>query len=141
MHGIDATNKSMRDVVSWIQEALPGTYVKNVQIGDTNAASILRNLNSMVADFCKQIEEDPNLQESFNLIGYSQGGLITRGYIERCGSGKVYNYVGENFRSAPPPQSPTPALIKYKKQKQKKKPSRDSRFNGALRMQARLEFR
>lgn len=29
----------------------------------------------------------------FNAIGFSQGTLITRGYIERCNNPPVFNYI------------------------------------------------
>jgi len=37
--------------------------------------------------------EDENLKDGFNLIGYSQGALITRGYVERCNNPPVYNLI------------------------------------------------
>ena len=40
MHGIGASASSMNSVVSWIGQAFPGIYVKNVEIG--NGCGILR---------------------------------------------------------------------------------------------------
>lgn len=50
-------------------------------------------MNDQVEDFCSQIRSDPKLKDGFNLIGYSQGGLITRGFVERCNYPPVHNYI------------------------------------------------
>ena len=34
-----------------------------------------------------------NLKDGFNLIGHSQGALVTRGYIERYNDPPVHNYI------------------------------------------------
>jgi len=93
MHGIAASRDSMINVVNWISEAFPGIYVKNVEIGNGYESSFFTNMNKQVESMCQQLASDPNLQEGFNLIGYSQGSLITRGFIERCNSPPVYNYI------------------------------------------------
>jgi len=93
MHGIAAGAGTMDLVATWIQDALPGIYVKNVEIGDGYWSSFFTTMNDQVSDFCGQIAADEKLQNGFNLIGYSQGGLITRGFIERCNYPNVYNYI------------------------------------------------
>lgn len=77
----------------WLKQAYPGIYVKNVEIGNGYWDSFFKNMNHQVDDLCHQIASDPNLKDGFNLIGYSQGGLITRGFIERCNYPPVYNYI------------------------------------------------
>jgi palmitoyl-protein thioesterase len=94
MHGIGADNSSMTQVVSWIHEALgPDIYVKNTEIGNGYWDSFFWNMNKQCDDFCNQMRNDPNLAQGFNLIGYSQGGMITQCYIERCNNPPVYNYI------------------------------------------------
>jgi len=93
MHGVGADASSMSLPVQWISTAFPGIYIKNVEIGDGYWDSFFINMNDQVADFCSQIKSDPNLSKGFNLIGYSQGGLITRGYVQRCDGPPVYNYI------------------------------------------------
>jgi predicted esterase len=97
MHGIGADHTSMNGVVKWITDALPGVYVKNVEIGNGYWDSYLMNLNdqvgclsclfaaemersvdfcfvAQVASFCAQLASDPNLiGRKINVIGYSQG--------------------------------------------------------------------
>jgi len=85
MHGIGADNGSTASVIEWIHEALGNdVYVKNVEIGDGYYDSFFMEMNDQVQDFCEQMAADPNLVGGFNLIGYSQGGLVTRGFVERC---------------------------------------------------------
>lgn len=63
-------------------------------------------MNKQVEEFAKTVKSDPALKDGFNLIGtlefvqslivfagYSQGGLITRAYIERYNDPPVYNYI------------------------------------------------
>jgi len=93
MHGIGMYANGMDLVVQWITTAFPGIYVKNVEIGDGWMDSFFMNLNDQVANFCDQLRSDPQLSKGFNLIGYSQGGLVTRGYVERCDGPPVFNYI------------------------------------------------
>jgi palmitoyl-protein thioesterase len=51
------------------------------------------NINDQVANFAAQLANDTKLKHGFNLIGHSQGGLITRAYIERYNDPPVYNWV------------------------------------------------
>jgi len=39
------------------------------------------------------VQSDPNLKSGFNLIGHSQGALISRAYIERYNNPPVFNYI------------------------------------------------
>lgn len=93
MHGVGANAESMNDVVSWIKEAYPGIYIKNVEIGDGVSDSWHWSMPKQVASFAQQVIQDENLKSGFDLIGYSQGGLITRAYIEQYNKPKVHNYV------------------------------------------------
>ncbi len=51
MHGIAASASSMDPVVAWIQAAFPGTYVKNVEIGDGYPDSFIMPMQEMVQQF------------------------------------------------------------------------------------------
>ncbi len=51
--------------------------------------SLLMNMNQQVEEFAKAVRADPLLKNGFNLIAHSQGGLVSRGYIERYVSGTV----------------------------------------------------
>lgn len=93
MHGILSYASSMNGVVSWIESDYPGIYVKNIEIGNGWYDSLYMDINKQVESFAQQVASDPKLNDGFNLIGYSQGGLITRAYIEKYNNPKVYNYI------------------------------------------------
>jgi len=50
-------------------------------------------MNTQVQHFAATVQSDPKLKGGFNLIGYSQGGLITRAYVERYNDPPVYNLI------------------------------------------------
>ncbi|CAG8577690.1 4460_t:CDS:2 [Paraglomus occultum] len=80
-----------------IKSSLPGVYVHSIKIGkDEEAdkkAGFFGNANNEVADVCKKLKADENLQQGFNAIGFSQGGQFLRAYVERCNDPPVYNLV------------------------------------------------
>eukprot|EP01133_Synstelium_polycarpum_P004253 gene4253-4963_t len=94
MHGVNQNAKSMEEVKDWIAAALPGIYIVNMEIGGGKMDSIFTHMNDQVAQYNEKVNADPKLANGFNAIGFSQGTLITRGYIERFNSPKVHNYIG-----------------------------------------------
>jgi palmitoyl-protein thioesterase len=48
MHGIAAGADSMDPVIQWIEQAHPGTYVKNVEIGDGFISSFIMPMDDQV---------------------------------------------------------------------------------------------
>jgi len=93
MYGITGDNNTMAVVEGWIKAVFPSIYVKRVQIGDGTWDSIFMPMNDQVKEFCSHIAADDNLKDGFNVIGYSQGSLISRGYIQRCNNPKVFNFI------------------------------------------------
>eukprot|EP00238_Polyblepharides_amylifera_P009641 CAMPEP_0196578738 /NCGR_PEP_ID=MMETSP1081-20130531/7575_1 /TAXON_ID=36882 /ORGANISM="Pyramimonas amylifera, Strain CCMP720" /LENGTH=234 /DNA_ID=CAMNT_0041898049 /DNA_START=505 /DNA_END=1209 /DNA_ORIENTATION=+ len=55
--------------------------------------SYFMNMDKEVETFAKQMKADPKLQGGFNAIGYSQGNLVIRGYVERFNDPPVFNFV------------------------------------------------
>ncbi|KAJ1427676.1 putative palmitoyl-protein thioesterase 1 [Ochromonadaceae sp. CCMP2298] len=80
-----------------ISEYLGGAYVLNVQIGDSSIADIMNgfimNLDDQVDYFANVVASDANLAQGFNAVGYSQGNLVIRGYIEKYNSPPVFNFI------------------------------------------------
>jgi len=93
MHGHASNAASMDTINGWVKEDLPGIYIKNVEIGDGKLSAIFMNLNKQVQDFAAQLAADPALQNGFNMLGYSQGALITRAFIERFNHPQPYNWI------------------------------------------------
>eukprot|EP01034_Spumella_vulgaris_P023340 gene23340-29552_t len=80
-----------------ISDYLGGAYVLNVQIGESNIADImngfLMNLNDQVDYFASVVRNDTHLVNGFNAVGYSQGNLVIRGYIEKYNNPPVFNFI------------------------------------------------
>jgi len=93
MHGLLAGSEAMSHAQEWIAQDYPGMYIKNIEIGDGRTDSMFMQINKQVESFASQVLADPKLKNGFNLIGHSQGALISRAYIERYNNPKVYNYI------------------------------------------------
>ncbi|OQR97632.1 palmitoyl-protein thioesterase 1 [Achlya hypogyna] len=98
MHGMGdaAGNPGMQRLRKAVATHL-NTYVTNVQIGDSVAAdssnSFFMKFDTQVEIFAKQVAADPKLQKGFNAMGFSQGNLLIRGYIERFNDPPVKNFI------------------------------------------------
>jgi len=96
MHGITTDNTPMNLLVSWIQEALPGAYVVNMEIGNGKIDSIFMSMDEQVNEYAAKVAADPKLANGFNAIGFSQGTLVTRAYVQKFNNPPVYNYISWN---------------------------------------------
>lgn len=100
MHGMGDFAKDpfgMVPLAKDISDYLGGAYVLNVQIGENSLADILNgfimNLNDQVDYFANVVRSDPKLANGFNAIGYSQGNILIRGYIEKYNNPPVFNFI------------------------------------------------
>jgi palmitoyl-protein thioesterase len=93
MHGITDDKETTYHVRDLLQAKLPGIYVLPVEIGNGKIDSLFESIDSQVAQFCDILASEPNLTDGVNAIGFSQGGLIVRGYLERCNKPPVKNLV------------------------------------------------
>jgi len=73
------------------------TYVVNAALADTDSGDqmgeFFQTLDKEVESFAAFIKNDSKLAKGFNAIGYSQGNLIIRGYIEKYNSPPVFNWI------------------------------------------------
>ncbi|KAJ4459307.1 putative palmitoyl protein thioesterase [Paratrimastix pyriformis] len=90
LHGIKATNQTMAHVADLLRQTIPGVYVHNAEIGKGDVDSFWP-MTKQIDYLCKDLAADPHLQGGFNVFTVSQGGLVTRGYVERCNSPPVRN--------------------------------------------------
>ncbi len=93
MHGINSDASSMEYLKNLIQQNLPDRFVFNVEVGNGRETSIFSPMFNQVEMFNQQIQSKPELANGFHLIGFSQGTLITRGYIEIYNNPPVKNYI------------------------------------------------
>ncbi|KFM25258.1 Palmitoyl-protein thioesterase 1 [Auxenochlorella protothecoides] len=71
-----------------IQRALPGVFVHSVATGATESADVLStyfgDANAQVRAACEALRALPQLAGGYVAVGFSQGGLLLRGLLERC---------------------------------------------------------
>ncbi|KAH3665760.1 hypothetical protein OGAPHI_003948 [Ogataea philodendri] len=90
-HGMGDTYNStgIRRAEQVFKEEIPGVFVHSVYLDIDEAkdqrASIIGDLNTQVLDVCDQLNSIPELQNGYDAVGFSQGGLFLRSAIELCG--------------------------------------------------------
>ena len=92
VHGILGDEHSMEPTIAYIEKYMPGTYVRNANIGSGFTTSFW-NMFSQLGWLVSEIKNDPALANGFNMIAHSQGGLIARAYVELYNSPAVYNLI------------------------------------------------
>ena len=81
----------IQDVLSLASEIHPGTFTYAIRLGDDagsdRTASFLGNTTIQIQDVCDAITSHPVLSNApaVDALGFSQGGLLLRGLIQRCG--------------------------------------------------------
>jgi palmitoyl-protein thioesterase len=92
-HGLLASAEAMSHAQKWIEADFPGIYTLNCEVGDGKHDSLEMPMDEQAEKLAHCIQSDKTLREagSFNLIGHSQGGLLTRAYVERYNDPPVHN--------------------------------------------------
>jgi palmitoyl-protein thioesterase len=93
MHGLLADAEAMSHAQGWIEADFPGIYTHNVEIGNGRDDSMFMDINHQVDLLAASVASDPKLQNGFNLVCHSQGGLLCRAYIERYNNPPVHNFI------------------------------------------------
>jgi palmitoyl-protein thioesterase len=81
-----------------IQQELPGIYIYSVMVGkdaseDRNRGFLDNLLEQQLPDVCSKLKQDPKLSGGFNAVGFSQGGLFLRSYVQLCNDPPVHNLI------------------------------------------------
>jgi palmitoyl-protein thioesterase len=92
LHGLESSSEKMEPLCEWLNDSFNVT-VFNMEIGNGEKTSLYSPLNVQLEELCKNIYEINELQEGFDFIGISQGGLLARGYVERCNLYPVQNLI------------------------------------------------
>ncbi|CAL5984928.1 Palmitoyl-protein_thioesterase [Hexamita inflata] len=87
MHGILEDGNAMMNASKWLKQEIPGLYVKICDVGIGKERSIFTSVEDQLAEFVICVNNDPQLKDGFIGLGFSQGGLVVRGYLER------YNHI------------------------------------------------
>jgi palmitoyl-protein thioesterase len=92
LHGLESSSQAMEPLCDWLETTF-NTNVYNIEIGNGEKTSLYTALNAQLAELCLTIYETRELSGGFDFIGISQGGLLARGYVERCNSYPVRNLI------------------------------------------------
>jgi palmitoyl-protein thioesterase len=92
LHGILSDKTELKPVANWLIENLPNK-VYNIDIGSGKPDSIFKPMDWQLNELCYTIYSIPELENGFHFIGMSQGGLLARGYVERCNKYPVINLI------------------------------------------------
>ncbi len=93
MHGVNTDSSSLDYIVNLLKETFPTKFILNVEVGDGKETSLYTPMFEQVDMFNKVVQSHPELENGFHLIGFSQGTLITRAYIELYNNPPVINYI------------------------------------------------
>lgn len=83
LHGIASNTENMETFADWLQCKFD-RKVYNVEIGNGQKTSLFMPLDKQLDILCDTIYAEEELVGGFDFIGMSQGGLLARGYVERC---------------------------------------------------------
>jgi len=92
LHGLESSSIEMEPLCEWLENTYEST-VYNMEIGNGEKTSMYSSLNNQLLELCFSIYEIDELSKGFDFIGISQGGLLARGYVERCNSYPVRNLI------------------------------------------------
>jgi len=92
LHGIASSAASLDSLSTWLHDEFH-LDVFNVDIGNGERTSLYTSMPQQVDLLCDAIYNTPQLANGFNFIGMSQGGLLARGYVERCNKFPVRNLI------------------------------------------------
>jgi len=92
LHGIESSSREIEPLCDWLELTF-NVDVYNIEIGNGKKTSLYSSLHDQLDELCLSIYEMDELSEGFDFIGISQGGLLARGYVERCNSYPVRNLI------------------------------------------------
>jgi len=93
MHGSASSTATVQHTRNLLMQAMPGVYVKAIEIGNGILDSLFWPMDDQLAEFCAKMKADPKLAGGVNVLGFSQGGVLIRAYVERCNNPPVKNLV------------------------------------------------
>jgi len=93
LHGINTNSSSLDYIVKLLEKTFPTKFILNVELGNGKETSLYTPMFEQVDMFNIVIQSYKELKDGFHLIGFSQGTLITRGYIQLYNKPLVINYI------------------------------------------------
>merc|ERR1712215_246210 len=88
---------SMGNIKNFLEDEIAGVYVHSIMIGSNiivdMESGFFRDTNRQVKEVCEMLANDPELQDGYNAIGFSQGGQFLRAVAQRCPEPPMKNLV------------------------------------------------
>jgi len=88
---------SMGSIKKMLEDEISGVYVNSLMIGGNVLADtengFFKDTNSQIELACEAIAADPELQDGYNAIGFSQGGQFLRAVAQRCPNPPMKNLI------------------------------------------------
>lgn len=92
LHGLDGDAENMVDLKNWFETNLSKT-VYNIELGDGKKYSVYTPIEEQLKLLDDTIINIPELQNGFDFVGMSQGGLLARAYVQLYSTFPVYNLI------------------------------------------------
>ena len=93
VHGVMSDDYGMAPTEHYIKKHMgEDVYIKNVQLGLGEITS-LTNVYHQAEHLRAAIQGDPKLKDGFNFVVHSQGGLVSRYYLEKYNNPQVLTYI------------------------------------------------
>lgn len=87
IHGVASTSLQLNDLKMYFESYNLDVYVIDISF----LQSLIAPLHIQLYEVCNQINRKSILSNGFNILGISQGGLLARGYVEKCNEYPVNN--------------------------------------------------
>lgn len=88
---------SMGSIKSFVEKKVSGIYVRSLMIGPNVEADtengFFMNVNDQVEEVCAKLKNDPDLQNGYHAMGFSQGGQFLRAVAQRCPQPPMLNLI------------------------------------------------
>jgi palmitoyl-protein thioesterase len=92
LHGVASSVANMILLAEWLSLSF-NRPVFNIEIGNGFRNSFFMPLNTQLNLLCDTIYNNSALLNGFDFIGLSQGGLLARGYLNKCNKFPVRNLI------------------------------------------------
>jgi palmitoyl-protein thioesterase len=92
LHGLESSSEKMIPLCEWIEDTFDKKVI-NIEIGNGEKTSLYTPLPEQLTELCDTIYKNKELENGFDFIGISQGGLLARGYVEQCNDYPVHNLI------------------------------------------------
>ena len=92
LHGLESSSEKMIPLCEWIEDTFDKKVI-NIEIGNGEKTSLYTPLPEQLTELCDTIYKNKDLENGFDFIGISQGGLLARGYVEQCNDYPVHNLI------------------------------------------------